>query len=271
MNRNLRCFSLSALALAALSACAALSLSSRWTPQPLLLDGDEHDWKYVDSATLGPVTLKARNDAKDLYLYFSASDETVKAQWLGLFQQDITVWLDPSGRHERKVGLRLAVIAPPGTPAPWHAKDEWAYLNSCVQRLVRVKTLADGTVQSLSLSAQEGSTELHLVGNRLALQLRIPLAPVQPGLWALGVPAGGRVTLVMDTSPIDPALGQAVLHNPVLPAYHGQAEGPPLGIHPNPIMPLPLRSEDPGDDQTLYHTPSPLLLWASLSLAPPQP
>ncbi|HTB34673.1 MAG TPA: hypothetical protein VK842_07400 [bacterium] len=271
MNRALTASCLAALALAALGACAALGLASRWTPQPLLLDGDEHDWRYVDAATLGPVTLKARNDAKDLYLYFSASDEAVKAQWLGLFQQDVTVWLDPSGRHERKVGLRLALLAPPRTPPPWHAKDEWSYLNSCVQRLVRVKTLPDGSVQSLSLSAQEGAAELHLVGNRLAVQFRIPLAPAQDGLWSLGVPPGGRVTLVMETSPIDPALGSAVLHSALLPPYPGQADGPPLGIHPNPIAPLPLRSEDPGDDQTLYHTPSPLLLWANLALAPAQP
>jgi hypothetical protein len=271
MNRTLRYLPLAALALAALGACAALSLAARWSPQPLLMDGDEHDWKYVDAATLGPVTLKARNTAKDLYLYFSASDESVKAQWMGLFQQEITVWLDPSGRHERKQGLRLALMAPPRTPPPWHAKDEWAYLNSCVQGFTRVQALPDGTVRSLSLSAQEGSTELHLVGNRLALQLRIPLAPAQPGLWSLGVPAGGRLTLVMETSPIDPALGAAVLHGAVLPPYRGQPGGPLPDIHPNPLAPLPLRSEDPGDDQTLYDTPSPLLLWASVNLAPAQP
>ncbi|HTB34742.1 MAG TPA: hypothetical protein VK842_07755 [bacterium] len=260
-----------AAALALCGACAALGLAARWTPQPLLLDGDEHDWQYVDAATLGPVTLKARNDSKDLYLYFSASDEAVKAQWLGLFQQDVTVWLDPGGRHQRKDGLRLTLLPPPRTPAPWHAKDEWAFLNSCAQRLVRVHTRPDGTLQSLSLSAQEGATELHLVGNRLALQLRLPLAPAAPGLWSLGLAPGGRVTLVMETSPIAPELGRDVLHGALLPDSRRQAEAQaPVGSS-GPGVPLPLRSEDPGDDQTLYQTPSPLLLWASLALAPAQP
>lgn len=73
---------LAAMALG-LGACASLQVQSQWRRAPLAVDGRDGQWVDIDADKLYGLTLRAANDADNLYLFISADDPQLKYQLCG--------------------------------------------------------------------------------------------------------------------------------------------------------------------------------------------
>lgn len=86
-------------------ALADEQLASRWSPAPIVVDGDADEWRGIvfqyfdnDNSALGIM-----NDADNLYLIVLSRDEATIRQ---MERRGVTVWISPDGKKKKQYGLR---------------------------------------------------------------------------------------------------------------------------------------------------------------------
>ncbi len=152
-----------ALALAAAPARAGWlwfgpSAKSVWRDRTITVDGDEGDWDGIEQGEDAGLSWAFANDALDLFILLSPHDRNYREQLSGVFDQDFTVWLDPSAGMQKNVGLRLK--APPdGSP---DAARDYVLVRGSGERAL-------GACESAELRL--GPVTMHGV-----LEARVPLA-----------------------------------------------------------------------------------------------
>lgn len=80
------------------------SLPGAWQAQPIVIDGDSHDWpspypSYDAKALVGYAT---SNDKDNLYITVETGDEATQMK---ILKQGLTVWIDTTGRKNEQMGI----------------------------------------------------------------------------------------------------------------------------------------------------------------------
>ncbi len=92
-----------------LGGCTSLQLTSRWSNQPVNVDGSSSEWAdktaTIESRKL---TVGFANDTNYVYMILSTNDRTVSRMLMG---QGLTVWFDPQGGRDKTFGIHYPLGA----------------------------------------------------------------------------------------------------------------------------------------------------------------
>jgi hypothetical protein len=198
------------------AACGDVKLQSRWLDRPVAVDGREDEWlgefTYLTHVPLG---VAARNDATRLYLCLSTRNRQLQLQ---LLRRGLTVWIDPGGGKEKRLGVRFPLDALSGAEADAAASTPPERSGAATlpafdpAKHPLFELLRDGgeTGTRVRRDAVQGF-ELAIVSApaRLVYELKLPLlvavsrtGPAEPD-WAIGAPPGGWIGVGLETAAID--------------------------------------------------------------------
>ena len=92
--------------------CAAQNLASHWQRDGFIADGSENEWptppQYYDADSRAVIYVM--NDAEAVYLCLAANNEALKRKML---IDGLTLWLDPTGKKHKALGIHLTGVRPP--------------------------------------------------------------------------------------------------------------------------------------------------------------
>ena len=110
-NNDIILFSIILIIIFILQACNAKEVKSSWCNLEIVADGNDCDWKsynkYYDKDTRTMTGFV--NNENDLYIFMSSHDQRIKRQ---ILESGLTVWFDPEGGKEKKLGVRFPVGMP---------------------------------------------------------------------------------------------------------------------------------------------------------------
>jgi len=154
------------LAAAALAAPAAAfwwgsSAQSRRLDRTITLDGSDEDWKGIERDDSDGLSFAFVDDDRSLYMLVAPHTKWTKEQFAGTFGQDLTLWLDPQARKNKRLGLKLR---PPEGSAPG------------ARRQLELVGVDSATAAGSGLEAVMGPKE-----GRGVMEARIPLSLLGPG------------------------------------------------------------------------------------------
>lgn len=91
------------------------SVPDRWADKPVKIDGKESDWYTDEECDDAGLSLRAMNDASNLYLLIMADGRDGRALLSGAFRQDFTLWFLGPDHKSRGWGIRspFSTLGPP--------------------------------------------------------------------------------------------------------------------------------------------------------------
>ena len=201
---------LAAMALG-LGACGSLQVQSQWRSVPMAVDGRDGQWVDVESDKLYGLTLRAANDADDLYVFISADDPELKHQLCG----GLPWTLRFTQADGRRVGLQVGPH-----PLPLGAGDPLddplgglagAGVSAAIVGVLPLNLEArDAYWLGPTSAAPQGPLDADRDGVEVAdhdlygtqvVELKIPLLPCRPGGPALDVRPGQALGLRLELPP----------------------------------------------------------------------
>jgi hypothetical protein len=192
-----------------LTGCIDLTLHSVWNDHDITIDGKDTEWRQ-ETMLEKNFSCRACNDADYLYLCFSVTDKTTKAQMMGLFKQDFYLWFEPPGRKKREFGLRFSNAS--------------SFMNESLLGKIRYlqvhlfQTIGDEMMKNLdikimnnyipvaSLTAAKGidvGIGVSKNGRKVTYELKVPLVKSAEFPYAIGAISGKPVDICFETTAVD--------------------------------------------------------------------
>jgi len=173
-------------------------INSSWRKQPIVIDGDDYDWRGVEFDEYKNFMISFFNDRTDLYLYLGTKDRATQAQLTGLFHQKFTI------------GLNLDSKGNPSCSVRFSFKEHHPYMNgqfpvnyskssNLSEILEQTEIFRPGP--GLSGSDQSGvQVSIGAIRKEIFYEMKIPLQAIEP-LRRLGL-----IEIELETDPLDPQM-----------------------------------------------------------------
>ena len=185
---------------------SSVELASYHRDREIVVDGDQHDWNgipvYVDKSG---VAVAVSNDESYLYLCLSTSDRGVERE---IMIAGLTVWFDPSGGSDQKLGVRFPLGRPPSAGAM--AMPEEGVESSAMAALFvggEMELLGPGKDERFMTpitSEKEVLVRVNASAGKLVYEMRIPLKSTPGHPFALDVSLGSPVGVGFEAPKIAP-------------------------------------------------------------------
>ena len=105
------------LILIAGSACYRFELGSIWADEPVVIDGDDSEWTLPRRVLEGDQRVVGfMNDDTFLYISYRTASQARIQQ---IVTQGLTIWIDPKGGTEKRIGFRYPIGSKPLGISPW--------------------------------------------------------------------------------------------------------------------------------------------------------
>ena len=189
--------------------CDKFNIASTWKDREITVDGNDTEWQ--DRMTQqGAIYLGVSNDAEYLYLCLGATDKKTKAQLMGLFRQNLSIWFDPEGKKRKTFGLRFSNESPMMDES---LVSKIKLFKTPMFQLVANEMMSHWEIEVLNndypvalLADAPGidvSAGIAMRGRKLTYELKVPLVKSEKHPYAIGAVPGKIISIGMETSPID--------------------------------------------------------------------
>lgn len=186
-----------------------VKLDSQWRNTAITVDGQDSDWEsgrvYLKDikGALGVV-----NDGEYLYLSLSTNDEGLSRQ---ILYRGLIVWFDPDGGHDKMFGLQYPVRRrgegfrrPPGDEdEPRERPDPGQFQQRMLDSIPSLLTILDSkgeATDTVNLGPdQDIQAQMHMEGERLTYEMRIPLSYSTEHSFAIATTPGAKIGIGLET------------------------------------------------------------------------
>ncbi|MCX8010251.1 MAG: hypothetical protein N3A61_03805, partial [Ignavibacteria bacterium] len=161
--------------------CGEVELISSWKQQDILIDGSEDDWaNKLTVFEKEKFSIGIQNDEKYLYLILVSSDRSLQRRISGM---GMTVWFDPSGGDNKKIGIRYPIGFREMRPdfnqgEPQREFDPERFREQNQRNLTEAEILLDGASSGERFSVTDAKAIPIRIGRTLekfVYELRVPL------------------------------------------------------------------------------------------------
>jgi hypothetical protein len=232
-----------ALALASLACASPPQIESNWPSRDLAIDGAYSEWagQLVRIDESRSVALGVANDRSNLYLCLVTRDLEVQTL---IERVGFTLWIDPSGGTDKRIGLRVAPVqAGPTATAP-------AYVELVQQGAEYGEQLVGSSDGPIEVQA---AARADVIAYEIRLALGTSLSGSSARLADVTLAPGTRIGLGFETEKL-PARRRV------------RTSAPSPQAPPEPAPPEPGRL--PGDPRYQDSEPEPVELPQSRKIAP---
>jgi hypothetical protein len=164
----------------------------------IAIDGNDAEWRSVDTEDVESLSVACFNDRSNLYVYLSPHDRATELQLLGYLGQTFTLWFDPSGakKPSKARGLRITYkpkeIKGQGKPLLTYGPDPLGV----VEPIAKAELVSYGVAASTPAAEAGIEVRTGMAAKRLFYEFKLPLAAV--GLSP--APKKGEFRLGLETS-----------------------------------------------------------------------
>jgi hypothetical protein len=253
-----------------LCGCVDLTLKSSWKDREILIDGKDAEWGRL---TLEKnVSFGARNDDEYLYLCLSATDKGTKSQLMGLFRQDLYVWIDPQGKKSHRFGLRLSNGSAFMDEAllskiRYMKVQEFQVIADEMMNHMTINVISD-YLPYVALSEAKGiDVGVGVSGNgrQLTYELKLPLRSGPEHPYAIDAVPGKPIQIGLETTPLDIAALRKEMGLDVFYGMESSAGREAAGG--NGRRPAPVMTKNEWEAEIALETFRPIKVWCGVWLA----
>lgn len=191
------------------ASCGEVELKSLWRQQDILIDGIEDDWaNKLTVFEKEKFSIGIQNDEMYLYLILVSSDRSLQRRISGL---GMTVWFDPSGGTDKKIGIRYPIgfqgMRPDLTQSePSREFDPERFREQNQRNLIEAELLFDGASNGERFSVMDAKAIQIRIGRTLekfVYELRVPLQRSEEFAHAIWLDKNSPIGIGIETGEIN--------------------------------------------------------------------
>lgn len=207
MKNNIYLFFISLIFL--LSGCYGFKLQSFWKGREIVVDGNDTEWQDK-MARYQNLSFGICNDEEYIYICLAATDKKTKAQLMGLFRQNFTIWFNADGTLNQQFGLRFSNESPYMDES---LVGRIRFIKTPVFQVIANEMMKNFEIEILKndypvamLSDAQGidvAASVTMNGRKLVYEIKIPLKKTENQAFAIESSAGKLISFGLSTSEVD--------------------------------------------------------------------